>query len=148
MKRNILALLLTLAGLCACYKAPQPDEVPQNSLYVGTVSVEYDGGVYDNPDIQVACIPSADGKTADIVIYKIKFVPKMPVRIDVTIPRVKVTSLQDGLQLSCNDITPLALGGEYPKYQVYDLRGSVTDDKLSLSLLFGEYPTRFSGTRL
>ena len=147
MKRNILALFLALAGLCACYKAPQPDEVPQDSLYVGTVSVDYDGGVYDNPDTQVACIPSADGKTADIVIYKIKFVPRMPIRIDVTIPGVKVTSLQDGLQLSCHDVTPLAMGGEYPKYQVYNLQGSVIGNKLSRSLLFGEYPTRFSGTR-
>lgn len=147
MKNRLPVLLIVLLSLISCHKTPQPHEIPPQDLYVGTVSVDYEGGVVDNPGIQVAFLPSEDGKQADIIIYKIKFVPKMPVRIDVTIPAVAVVKESEGVSFSCNNVVPLALGGEYPKYNVTSLDGTLTGDSLSFSLNFGEYPTRFKGTR-
>lgn len=44
-----------------------------------------------NEDIEVNFTPSEDGTTATVTIYKIRFVPQMPVTIDVTIPDIKLT---------------------------------------------------------
>lgn len=148
MRIRIIALGAVLLALVSCHKTPQPHELPPQNLFLGTVSVDYEGGVVDNPGIRVACLPSPDWKQADIIIYKIKFVPKMPVRIDVTIPAVKASQKDDEVLMSCNNVIPLALGGEYPKYNVTDFRGSLKGDVLSFSLNFGEYPTRFTGTRI
>ena len=147
MKTRFLAFSIAVLALVSCHKTPQPHELPRQNIYEGTVSVDYEGGVVDNPGIQVAFLPSDDGKKADIIIYKIKFVPKMPVRIDVTIPAVDVVKESDGVSFSCNNVVPLALGGEYPKYNVTSLSGTLAGDNLSFSLNFGEYPTRFKGIR-
>lgn len=145
--KKLIALAIAILGLASCHKTPQPFELPPQDIYLGTVSVDYEGGVVDNPDIQVAFLPSEDGTSADIIIYKIKFVPKMPVRIDVTIPGVALAEGPGGYSFSCDNVVPLALGGEYPKYNVTDLSGTLEDGNLSFSLNFGAYPTRFNGTR-
>ena len=80
-------------------------------------------------------------KSAAIVIYRIKFVPAMPVTIDVSIPGISV----QGDAFSCDNVIPWALGGEYPIYTVHNLKGTVAGETLSFSLLFGDYPTRFTG---
>jgi len=121
------------------------EEKSQAAEYVGTVSVEYKGDIYDNPDIRVHFLPSDDEKTAKIVIYRIKFVPQMPVTIDVTIPSIELTQSGSGFSLKADNVVPLALGGEYEKYRVTALNGSVSGEKLSFSLNFGDYPTSFSG---
>ena len=138
---RMLSLSAMLLLAAACHKDPKADAVPGQSLYVGTVSVDYNGGTYDNNDIYVAFRPSDDGRTAEIVIYRIKFVPAMPVTIDVSIPGISV----QGDAFSCDNVIPWALGGEYPKYTVHDLEGTVAGETLSFSLLFGDYPTRFTG---
>lgn len=147
MRNRFLAFSIAVLSLISCHKTPQPHEIPPQNLFLGTVSVDYEGGVVDNPDIKVAFLPSEDGTKADIIIYKIKFVPKMPVRIDVTIPAVDVVKESDGVSFSCNNVVPLALGGEYPKYNVTSLDGTLKGNSLSFSLNFGDYPTQFSGTR-
>lgn len=145
--RKLIALAIAILGLASCHKTPQPHELPPQDIYLGTMSVDYEGGVVDNPDIQVAFLPSEDGKHADIIIYKIKFVPKMPVRIDVTIPGVALAEEPSGYSFSCDNVVPLALGGEYPKYNVTALSGTLKGADLSFGLNFGAYPTRFNGTR-
>lgn len=147
MKNRLSLLFIAVLALVSCHKTPQPHEIPPQDLYVGTVSVDYEGGVVDNPDIKVAFLPSEDGRRADIIIYKIKFVPKMPVRIDVTIPAVALEKESEGVSFSCNNVVPLAFGGEYPKYNVTSLSGTLKGSSLSFSLNFGEYPTRFKGAR-
>lgn len=145
--RKLIVLAIAILGLVSCHKTPQPSELPPQDIYLGTVSVDYEGGVVDNPDIQVAFLPSEDGTSADIIIYKIKFVPKMPVRIDVTIPGVALAEEPGGYSFSCDNVVPLALGGEYPKYTVTALSGTLEGGNLSFGLNFGAYPTRFNGTR-
>ena len=144
--KSILATLLLLIA-CCCSKEETEPAPPVQASYQGTVSVDYMGSTFDNEDVEVNYEPSADGKTADIIINKIKFVPQMPVTIDVTIPRVSVTMSDGKALLYCDNVIPFALGGEYPRYPVTGLTGTVDGDILSFSLNFGDYPTRFSGVK-
>ena len=92
--------------------------------------------------------PSEDGKTASITIFKIRFVPQMPVTIDVTIPHVGLTATSTEVILICDEVIPLAMGGEFPRYTVTNLTGSIKDGSLEFSLNFGDIPTTFKGHQL
>ena len=137
---------LVAMTLIGCGKAePETPIVPQESDYKGTVTVMYQGAPFDNENIQVNFTPSEDGKTASIIIYKIRFVPQRPVTIDVTIPNVAVQSTTEKILLSCERTIPLAMGGEYPRYTVTDLKGEIVGQEMSFSLDFGDSPTSFQG---
>ena len=141
----IFAALVAMT-LIGCGKAePETPIVPEMSDYKGTVTVMYKGEPFDNENIQVNFTPSEDGKTASIVIYQIRFVPQMPVTIDVTIPNVAVQSTTEKILLSCERTIPLAMGGEYPRYTVTDLKGKIVGKEMSFSLNFGDSPTSFQG---
>lgn len=134
---------LTLIG---CGKAePETPIVPEMSDYKGTVTVMYKGEPFNNENIQVNFTPSEDGKTASIVIYQIRFVPQMPVTIDVNIPNIAVQSTTEKILLSCERTIPLAMGGEYPRYTVTNLEGEIVGKELVFSLNFGDSPTSFRG---
>ena len=143
--KQLFAALMVISFVgCAKLMSDTPLDT-EESDYVGTVTVIYKDEPFDNENIKVTFIPAAEGGTASIKIHKIRFVPKMPVTIDVTVPGI--TTIQEGRNtvLSCDRCIPLAMGGEYPKYTVTDLSGEVAGDELSFSLNFGEYPTTFKG---
>lgn len=141
---NLFAIATTLL-LMACNKPAQPI-VPVENNFKGTVTVIYQDAPFDNENIEVNFKPSADGKTGSLTIYQIKFVPQMPVTIDVTIPNINVTSTPEQINLECAQVIPLAMGGEYPRYTVTDLKGTIKDKEISFSLNFGSYPTSYKGT--
>ena len=146
MKTKFFFAALVAMTLIGCGKAePETPIVPEMSDYKGTVTVMYKGEPFDNENIQVNFTPSEDGKTASIVIYQIRFVPQMPVTIDVTIPNVAVQSTTEKILLSCERTIPLAMGGEYPRYTVTDLKGEIVGQEMSFSLNFGDSPTSFQG---
>jgi hypothetical protein len=146
MKNKPLFALLVAALLSGCGQVgPETPVSPEVSDYFGTVTVIYKDAPFDNENIRVRFTPSEDGMSASITIYQIRFVPQMPVRIDVTIPGITLLSSPEKTALSCERVIPLALGGEYPKYTVTDLRGEITGNELAFSLNFGDYPTSFRG---
>lgn len=148
MRLNILfAALAAIVILISCGKKEDEPITPTNADFKGTVSVVFNGSPFDNEDINVNFTPSGDGKTASITIYKIRFVPQMPVTIDVTIPNVNVTVTGGMMSLSKDQVVPLAMGGEYPRYTVTDLKGTIEGDEMSFSLNFGDYPTSFTGRK-
>ena len=71
----------------------------------------------------------------------------MPVTIDVTIPDVTLQADEKEIVLTCARVVPLALGGEYPRYTVTDLKGKIVGDEMTFSLKFGDSPTSFRGTK-
>ena len=145
--RNILLTAVALVIL-GCGKTGSEEPItPKEGAYTGTVSVAYDGSTFDNENIKVDFMPAADGKTADIVLNQIRFVPQMPVTIDVTIPDVTLQADEKEIVLSCARVVPLALGGEYPRYTVTDLKGKILGDEMTFSLKFGDSPTSFRGTK-
>ena len=134
------------ALLSGCGQAgPETPVSPEVSDYAGTVTVIYKDAPFDNKNIRVRFTPSEDSMSASITIYQIRFVPQMPVTIDVTIPDITLLSTHEKITLSCERVVPLALGGEYPKYTVTDLQGEIIGKELSFSLNFGDYPTSFRG---
>ncbi len=148
MKTNKLFLALTALALLACNKKEPEVIVPQTADYKGTVTVLYQGEPYDNENIEVNFTPSEDGKTASLTIYKIRFVPQMPVTIDVTIPNVEITSTSTEILLLCDEVIPQAMGGDFPRYKVTNLTGSIKDGNMDFSLNFGDVPTSFTGHQL
>lgn len=119
--------------------------VPEESDYVGTLTVIYQEAPFDNENISVNFTPSEDGETASITLHQIRFVPQMPVTIDVTIPDISLQSTTEKIILSCEKTIPWAMGGEYPRYTVTGLQGEIVGEELTFSLLFGDYPTSFKG---
>lgn len=145
MKTNKLFMALTALALLACNQKDPEVITPKEADYKGTVTVVYEGEPFSTENIEVSFTPSEDGKTADITIYQIKFVPKMPVTIDVTIPGVELKSTPTEILLSCDNVIPLAMGGEFPRYKVTGMKGAIMSGNLEFSLNFGEYPTTYSG---
>ena len=143
-------MLLALAALAAigCNKnTPEETAGPKEGSYVGTVTVNSTSGeVFDNENIEVSFTPSEDGKTATLVMYQIKFTPKMPMTLDVTIPDVNISAEGEDIKLACAEVIPLAMGGPFPNYTVTNLTGKISGDNLTFSLNFGATPTSFSGT--
>ena len=148
LDKLLFSFLAAAILFSSCGKDEEPEPIiPVNADYTGTVSVVYQESPFDTPDISVNFTPSADGKTASIIIYKIKFVPQMPVTIDVTIPDINLTSDSKTISFSKDTVVPLAMGGEYPRYTVTDLKGTIEGERISFSLIFGDYPTSFTGKR-
>jgi hypothetical protein len=145
LKTAAIACMVLIGASC---KHDNPDPVPVKADFSGTVTVTYRGTDYDTENIKVNFTPSADGKTADILIYAIKFVPQMPVTLDITVPGVSVTPSGKDFLLSGENLIPLALGGQYPNYTVTGLSGKISGDQISFSLMFGDYPTSYKGTEL
>lgn len=143
-----IRLFVALLGmlLVSCGKeTPEKPLVPEESDYVGTVTVIYQEAPFDNENISVNFTPSEDGQIASITLRQIRFVPQMPVTIDVTIPDITLQSTTEKIILSCERIIPWAMGGEYPRYTVTGLQGEIVGKELEFSLHFGDYPTSFKG---
>ena len=143
-------MLLALAALAAigCNKNnPEETAGPKEGAYVGTVTVNSTSGeVFDNENIEVSFTPSEDGKTATLVMYQIKFTPRMPMTLDITIPDVNITAEGQDIKLECAEVVPIAMGGPFPNYTVTNLTGKISGDELTFSLNFGATPTSFSGS--
>ena len=150
MKRffTILALVWTAA---ACEKAPTiiTDDSPE---YTGTMVVAYEGEDFEQTGIKVLGEFDTVEATIDIKLEKVKFVPAMPIRIDVTIMDVPVVQTGEYSWIfEADGITPWAMGGPYKTYRVDDLRGTISGDSIEFSLGFfntkkqENYPTSYSG---
>ena len=142
--RLFVALLGVLLVSCG-KETPATPLVPEESDYVGTVTVIYQEAPFDNENIRVNFTPAEDGQTGSITLHQIRFVPQMPVTIDVTIPGIRLQSTPEKILLSCERTIPLAMGGEYPRYTVTGLQGEIVGQELTFSLHFGDYPTSFKG---
>lgn len=147
MKTKLLsaAFICLFLGSCVNEK-PETPIVPEVSDYTGTVTVIYQDAPFDNENINVNFTPSEDGQSASITIYQIRFVPQMPVTVDVTVPGITLQNSSEKITLSCERVIPLAMGGEFPRYTVTGLTGEIAGNELTFSLNFGDYPTSFRGT--
>lgn len=143
-----LFFLISLLGLFACTKSSVPVDYTVGLHYKGSVWVEYQGENYENKDIEVNFTLSEDGTTAEIRMNRIRFVPQMPVTVDTVLP-VKVSGSGNSLTFTAHNVYPHSpAGAEQNKYLINNLSGMVTGNMLSFSLFFGDYPTRFNGSRL
>lgn len=138
----LIAAVSVVAAACSKNEPVKIIETPAETVYSGTLTVVADGK--DNVSENVNVSLQDDG-TATIVFNKVKFVPQMPVSLDVTVPGVKCEIRENEIILSGNEIVPLAMGMPYAKYKVTSLNGKITAGKLTVSLNFGEFATSYVG---
>lgn len=140
----IASMLLAVAG-CSKNNVNEEKEAPRSSVYSGSLNVVAGGKDNVTEGVEVNADIDKDG-VLTLVFHKVKFVPQMPVSLDVTVPDVKYSRAADGsLLLSGDGIVPITMMQPYPKYTVTWLSGKMSDKTLSISLNFGEFPTSYSG---
>lgn len=140
----IASMLLAVAG-CSKNNVNEEKETPRSSVYSGSLNVVAGGKDNVTEGVEVNADIDKDG-VLTLVFHKVKFVPQMPVSLDVTVPDVKYSRETDGsLLLSGDGIVPITMMQPYPKYTVTGLSGKMSAKSLSVSLNFGEFPTSYSG---
>lgn len=144
LKAFLFAAVLVVAAACSKNEPVKIIETPAETVYSGTMTVVAGGKDNVSENVKVNVNLQEDG-TATIIFNKVKFVPQMPVSLDVTVPGVKCECRENEIILSGNDIVPLAMGMPYAKYNVTSLSGKIIAGKLTVSLNFGEFATSYVG---
>ncbi len=143
-KAFLFAAVSVVAAACSKNEPVKIIETPTETVYSGTMTVVADGKDNVSENVKVNVSFQEDG-TATIIFNKVKFVPQMPVSLDVTVPGVTCETREKEIILSGNDIVPLAMGMPYAKYNVTSLSGKIIAGKLNISLNFGEFATSYVG---
>lgn len=143
LKAFLFAAVLVVAA-CSKNEPVKIIETPTETVYSGTMTVVAGGKDNVSENVKVNVSFQKDG-TATIIFNKVKFVPQMPVSLDVTVPGVKCECRENEIILSGNDIVPLAMGMPYEKYKVTSLTGKIISGKLTISLNFGAFATSYDG---
>lgn len=126
-------------------------EVPEGKTgYAGPLEVVYQGETYTTEDVSVTLDYDAAAGTVDIYMYQVRFVPQMPVVIDIMIPSVPVAVSGGTVSFAGEDIVPQMVGAggaltPVPNYTVTGLSGTFDEDAVAFSLLFGAFPTSYRG---
>ena len=140
-----VALMLSLS----CTKENGSNEEPlvaNEYEYSGTMTVSAGGSDNVSEDVAVDCLLDKDARTMKVLFNKVKFVPQMPVSLDVTVPDVGYSEKDGTVKFSGDGIVPLSGGTvPFPKYTVTALSGTMTATGISLSLNFGDYPVTYIG---
>lgn len=151
MKKTVFIMLALAAVLAGCDKSDKEDEkvknTPETTEYSGTLTVNASTGAFDSENIKVTFNTTEKADSASIILYQVKFSPRMPVTLDVTVPGINVTKTEKGAILSCARVVPLAMGGEYPAYTVTGFEGEIVDNEITFSLNFGNTPTSYRGLK-
>lgn len=144
LKAFLIAAVLVVAAACSKNEPVKIIETPTETVYSGTMTVVAGGkdNVSENVNVNVNL---QDDGTATIIFNKVKFVPQMPVSLDVTVPGVTCEIREKEIMLSGNDIVPLAMGMPYERYKVTSLSGKIIAGKLTISLNFGVFATSYVG---
>ena len=152
MKKSILFMFALAAILVSCDKSEKEDEksvtVLESTDYSGTLTVNASSGAFDTDSVKVSFNTTVKADSASITLFQVKFSPRMPVSLDVTVPGITVIPTEKGAILICDSIVPLAMGGEYPNYTVTGFEGEIADNELTFSLNFGSTPTSYHGKAL
>ena len=144
LKAFLFAAVLVVAAACSKNEPVKIIETPTETVYSGTMTVVAGGKDNVSENVKVNVGFKEDG-TATIIFNKVKFVPQMPVSLDVTVPGVTCETRENEIILSGNDIVPLTMGMPYEKYKVTSLTGKIIAGKLTVSLNFGEFATSYVG---
>lgn len=147
MKYLKLLFVTVLSLNISCEKA-ETSITAGSPEYSGTMTVEYEGRNVVTKNVKVRAELSETGNTLDVKLLKVKFVPDMPVSLDILVPGIPAVASPGGaVDFEGDGIVPYALGGRFEKYTVSGLKGRIVEEKIEFSLVFGEYPTSYSGVR-
>ena len=106
MKKIFMLLLAVMPLLTmSCSKEDGDVENPLlsgNYEYSGTMTVTADGIDNVSEEVKVEVRIDETAKTLDIMFYKVKFVPQMPVSLDVSVPGVGFEVKNGTIELSAS----------------------------------------------
>ena len=114
----------------------------------GMITTRAEDVDYTTEDVAVKVDYDKEAGTASVLLRQVKFVPWMPVTLDLLLQDVRATSNGTVVSLSGRDILPV----EYPSmaeaddYFVTSLGGSLTEHSLELSLSFDDYTVKYTGS--
>ncbi len=116
--------------------------------YSGPMTVTAGGVDNVSEDVKVEVRIDETAKTLDIMFEKVKFVPQMPISLDVSVPGIGFEVKNGTLEFSADGIIPLSGGTlPFPTYTVTGLTGTLNESGISMKLNFGEYPVAYEGKK-
>lgn len=148
--KHFFYLMLSALLFVACENGENnhlPNKPAEKGCYAGTMNVDQnDGTMYTQKDVEVDYELYGDDKL-NFVMYNVKFAKGMPLKLDMVVEGVSYTEEDGVYTLSGEGIVPYAMGGPFEKFTLTRLVGTITDNKMTLSFLCGEYPVTYEGTR-
>lgn len=150
--KKILLFVLTALMFTACDNSgknqPEPSVLQDSVLhYIGSTFVEYEEEVYETPGVKVDVVRCGDDY-ATLKLYQVKFVPQMPVSVDLEVDSLDCQTSASVITFTGNGIVPTMGGNPVTRYIATRISGKVDADSLHFSLHFGPYPTTYAGARL
>lgn len=148
MKR-LFSLIAAAFIVFSCSESKEENKpLPSGTTeYVGKLIVTFRGEDVVTDDVAIALTYNKDAGKGDILFKAVKFVPQMPVTLDIDVPGVAITRIGEQYAITGNNIKPTAGGIEYEQYLVTDMIGQWDGTNIDVSLNFGPYPTRFVGEK-
>jgi hypothetical protein len=149
LTRFFLAVLTSMALLQACTEdGSDQDDSTTVSNFEGLLTVDQLNNTFFTKDsVQVMLTEGTESGKYDLVMYQVKFSSRMPVTLDMTVNGIDAVADANGYSLSGDSIIPIAMGGLFPSYTIYDLTGHMTKDSVKLSMKCGTYPLTYAGAR-
>lgn len=145
----ILSIMFSALLFASCENGEHntlPTTPVEKECYVGTLTVDQnDGTFYTQEDVKID-YEIIDGKL-NFVMYKVKFAPGMPLKLDMVVEGVDCLGVVGNYVLAGNGIVPYAMGGKFEKYTITNLVGAITHGTMSLSFKCGEYPVTYEGRK-
>lgn len=118
---------------------------PVETRYTGTINVNFKGQTTDTEGVDCGVLKDDNKKTIDLNLYQVKFVPQMPLTIDLTIPSISFQESNNEIKFSADSIAPTMGGNPYPQYAATNLTGMIIGDSIWFHCSFGDYPTTYQG---
>ena len=146
--KKFFALIAAALLIVSCGSDSKNESEPLPSgitEYKGNMVVTFRGEDYTTENVVISFKYNKDTGKADILFNQVKFVPQMPVTLDIVVPGAAVTRIGDLYAITGDGIEPTSGGVPYEEYLVTNLIGQWDGSVLDISLLFGSYPTRFVG---
>ena len=149
--KKLFASIIALAALAGCSKEKNENRISGDVPFIGKMTVVYRGEnvVTDNVMVDFCTEGEAEG-TATLKMYQVKFVPQMPMSLDINIHDVKYTVSGEVVSLNADGVVPTYGEAELPAkmYTVRGLAGTIRGGVLEFSLSFGDFPTSYKGETL
>ncbi len=150
MKKFFAILTIVAATLVAGCEPHNESEpfTPHDAHYSGRITIDQnDGTIFSLDNIGVSADVGEVEGTIDLTVLKVKFAEAMPITLDMQINGITAEEEAGGaLNLSGNNIVPIAMGGEFPAYTITNLVGYLSPTEISLTFMCGSYPVTYSGT--
>ena len=147
-KLSFIAAVMALF-ICGCDKNSDNGErqpQPGTLSFSGTMSVIFRGETVPTDDVKIDVSYEEDG-TLSLIFNQVKFVPQMPVSLDVKVSGITYIDRDGVVTFSGNNIIPTygLVNAEMPDYTVTGLTGTISGNRLRFSLNFGAVPTSYEG---